>query len=175
MEQLRSRPGAPGRKETIMKKLTCSYLYADGHAVLMYEKEDKDAGRITFCEIYEKWTNARLSFTGRLIFGQFDQEMLKLAKRATSIVAHEASIDRGSDNTKKLGIPWGSLEFRMSGGYWGNGLHFSEMPGLISGPYTYQPKVVEVCPSKNEMYWAGERIAKFHPATKQEPTAAVAA
>lgn len=166
-------PLNPLTNKNDMKKLTCSYLYADNHAVLVYEKQDKDAGTINFVEIHEHWTDAKLSFTGRLIFGQFDQEMMKLAKRANSIQAHEASTSRGSENTKKMGIAYGSLEFRMSSNYWGNALHFHELPGLISGSYTYQPKVEEKCPAATEMFWGNYRVAKFH-AKQATPTQAAA-
>jgi hypothetical protein len=150
------------------KTLTCSYLYADGHAVLIYEKEDSDAGTITFCEIHEKWTEASISFKGRIIFSRYDSEMMKLAKRAVAIRATEASTNYGSDNTKKLGIAYGSLEFSMSRSErYGNSLHFCELPGLIGGSYTYQPKNEEKCPTPDEMHWGMLRIAKFHPVPKQ--------
>jgi hypothetical protein len=78
-----------------------------------------------------------LDFDGRVIFGCGRGEMARLAQRATRISAKMPSIDNGSASTKKIGQPVGSLHFYF-GGDWGHALYFSDMPGLISGDYTYQ-------------------------------------
>lgn len=152
------------------KKLTCSYLYEDGHAVLVYEKIDPDAGRISFCEVHEKLVEGNCGFTGRLIFSRYDSAMLDICKKAHAIRAHEASLDSGSDNTKRLGISYGYLEIWLSND---KTLNFTELPGTISGSYTYQPRTVEACPTADGGFWGSLRISKFHPA-KKEPLAIAA-
>jgi prepilin-type processing-associated H-X9-DG protein len=120
----------------VMKKhLTCTYLFADGHAVELYEKTDKDCGRVQFAEITQRWTKARCNFTGRLIFGRFRTGIAHLAKTAYSIQATTPSITHGSDNTRKLGIPVGYLEIAVKPGC---SVSFYDMPSCISGEYTYQ-------------------------------------
>jgi hypothetical protein len=151
------------------KKLSCAYLYADGHSVMVYEKNDRDVGRVQFVEIHERWTDGACSFKGRLIFGRYDSAMMDLCKKAISIQAHEPSVDGGSDNTKRLGIAYGYLTIYISND---KALHFCEMPNLISGSYTYQPNTAESCPSPSESHWGNYRIAKFHPAKAELQKAA---
>lgn len=152
------------------KKIRSSYLYADGHAVIIYEKEDKDAGTVEFVEVHEKWTNARLGFKGRLTFGQFEQEMLHLAKRAYAIEAKEPRTDYGSENTKRMGIAVGYLTYEMRPGGYGSSLHWTTMPGVISAGFTYQPEVQEDCPTVEDRKWGAYPIGKFH----RQPIQAVA-
>lgn len=155
------------------KTIRCSYLYADGHAVIIWEKQDPDAGKIEYAEVHEKWTEAKLYFKGRLIFGQFEQEMLKLAKRATSIQCSEASTEHGSENTRKLHIPVGHLCFHMGSGY-SDSLTFHELPGLLSGAYTYQHDNRDTCPAPDARTWGLVNIGKFHPAKQATATQAAA-
>ena len=117
----------------------CFYLYADGHAVQVFEKNDKDAGRITFVHIHEKWTKASLSFKGRMVFGRYDNGIPALIEKAISVRASSASYESGSDNTKAKGIAVGNLSIEHPMGHF----HWTLMPDLISGPVTYQPEVVE--------------------------------
>jgi hypothetical protein len=151
-----------------MKKLTCAYLYADGHAVLVYEKNDKDAGDIRFVEIHEKYTDARLSFEGRIIFSRGEMAMLKLARKAARIEAKAPSVKNGSEKTQRLGIALGYLTIDFGGGY-DDSLYCYSMPDLISGQWTYQPEVIETCPNSSELFWGNYRVSKFISATKPEP------
>ena len=49
------------------QKLHCAYLFADGHAVLVYEKHDRQAGDIRWAEVVEKF-GPECRFTGRIVF-----------------------------------------------------------------------------------------------------------
>ena len=143
------------------KKLTHAYLYAAGHAVLCYEKRDKDAGEVQWCEIHQKWTEAQLSFEGRITFGRGSSpELLRMCKRAQRIEAKEASTKNGSDNTKEAGIAVGGLTFTF--GDYSDYLHLSSFPNLISAPWTYQPDVGECVPSEFASQWGNLRVAKVH-------------
>lgn len=156
------------------KRIRSSYLYADGHAVLIWEKDDKDAGTVEFVEIFEKWTDAKLRFEGRIVFGNYDFEMMRLAKKAYAIEASEASLNRGSDNTKKNGIRVGSLTYEMSPGY-SNSLCWTTMPDLISCSFTYQPLTSEPCPKAEDYFWSAKRISKFHKAESKPTLSEIAA
>lgn len=139
------------------KRLTCTYLYADGHAVQLFEKNDPDAGNIEFVEITEKFTEAHLSFEGRILFDRYNDGLVWLAKNALRIEAREASLERGSDNTKKLGIAVGHCEFKMKfGDVW-----FTSMDRVISCPYTYQPKNTETF-DPTLTHWCAHHVAKIH-------------
>lgn len=155
------------------KELKCTYLFADGHAVQVFTKRDPDAGDIDFAEITEKFTDAKLDFDGRLIFGWGRGEMARLAQRATRISAKMPSIDNGSESTKKIGQPVGSLHFYF-GGDWGHALYFSDMPGLISGDYTYQGGAGYAEVFNPELAtWGSCRVARIH--RVREALAALAA
>jgi hypothetical protein len=155
------------------KRLTCAYLYADGHAVLLYEKTDRDAGTVEFAEIHEKWTDARLDFKGRLCFSRYESAgFMRLAKMAKLIQAKEPSTDRGSENTRKLGIPVGSLEFNFDRNYYGGDCaHFKSMPSVLSAGYTYQPEIDDKF-DPNIMHWGITRVGKVH---RAKPAAVQAA
>jgi hypothetical protein len=145
------------------KKLTCAYLYADGHAVILYEKTDRDAGTVEFAEIHERWTDARLDFKGRLCFSRYESAgFMRLAKLAKLIHATEPSTERGSENTRRLGIPVGSLEFNFDAHqYGGDCAHFKSMPSVLSAGYTYQPDTNDKF-DPNESHWGITRVARVH-------------
>ncbi len=121
-------------------KQTCAYLYADGHAVIIHEQTVNLGGKhetLEYAVIHEKWTNAHLSFQGRLCLGRYEASVfMRLAKEAIQIRASVPSVESGSDNTRKLGIAVGSLSFEFRNG---EHIHWTVMPDLISGPFTYQP------------------------------------
>ena len=115
-------------------RITCTYLFSDGHAVQVFEKSDPDAGRLQFVVITERFTTAACEFSGRLIFGRYHEAIVQLLRTARRIRAQEPSLDAGSENTKKAGIPVGALTVYNQHG----DLHWSSMPSLISAPFTYQ-------------------------------------
>jgi len=39
------------------KRLVASYLYADGHAFLVYEKQDPEAGLVEWCALHNNHTS----------------------------------------------------------------------------------------------------------------------
>jgi len=141
-----------------MKTLTCTYLFADGHAVQVYEKQDRDAGPIEFVEITEKFTKASCGFTGRLILLRGAAAMADLCREAKQIIAQEAGFEHGSENSRRAGIAVGTLTLLMKSGP----LYFHDFPNFISGPYHYQPGV-----KNNELfdpamtYWGDRRVAKI--------------
>lgn len=149
-----------------MKTLRCSYLYADGHAVLLHQKRYKDAGEVEFAEIHEKWTEAHLGFKGRIVFNS--PELLRMAKRAVRIEAQEPRLDHGSQNTKEKGIAVGHLVFTF--GEYSDYLCLTTMPNLISASWTYQPDVVATCPHPDIARWGSLSVGKFVPAKRAQST-----
>lgn len=136
---------------------TVTYLYADGHAVVVFEKHDKHAGTVTWVEVFEEWTKAHCSFQGRVIIGRYSGGLAWLCKQALSIRAQEPRVDAGSEGTRQKGILFGTLEVVTKGG----SLYFHDMPATISGPYTYQPDHVENFDA-GLARWGNYPVGKIH-------------
>lgn len=154
----------------------CAYLYADGHLVIIHEENHPKAGSVQWAEIYER-IPANCNFKGRLVFHSPKHDR-KLAEciNARQITAKEASIDAGSDNTKRKGIAVGSFCIDYHDG---TGLWWSTMPDLLSFGVTYQPDVTEAFtefddPDKR-YHWGNTRINAIHRLPKIEESAQVAA
>lgn len=152
------------------QKQTCAYLYADGHAVILYEQKVKLGGAsqtVEYAVIHEQWTKASLSFKGRLCFSRYGSAaMLDLCKRAVSIKACPPSTENGSENTRKLGLAIGNLSFDFADGSY---LYFNYMPDLISGQFTYQPDHTDMFEADRST-WGYVKVAeiKRKPAPKLE-------
>lgn len=148
----------------------CLYLYADGHAVCVFEKHDPDAGRLKYVEIHECFTKARYRhFTGRIIVSGWKAGMIELLKEAKVIEAKEPMVESGTEATKKLNIPVGHLCVQTKRG----SLYFYDMPGLFSGDYTHQPGTNETFnPDLRE--WSGYNVARVHRVKAPAPAAVLA-
>ena len=68
------------------KKLHCAYLFADGHAVLVYEKHDRQAGDIRWAEVVEKF-GPECRFKGRIVFHWGSNGLLNLCRKAVAVRA----------------------------------------------------------------------------------------
>lgn len=151
---------------------TCSYLYADGHAVVLYEQTVKlgnSKTEVEYAVIHEKWTEAHLGFKGRLCFSRYDGlAMLNLCKRASTITAHEPTTEHGSENTRKLGLSVGSLSLNFPDGSY---LHWTTIPGLISAQHTYQPEHVDAFDGDRST-WGMCKVAEIKRAPVKLPMAA---
>ena len=154
-----------------MKNLKCTYLYADGHAVQIYSKRDPDAGEIEFAEITEKFTTAKIRFSGRLVFHWGHDALADLCRKADRIDASEASIENGSEASRRIGQPVGYLTIYPSKDR-EIGLHFYDLPGLLSGAYSYQPDTEEKF-NPNLTVYGAYRVSKVH-LEKRAPAAQVA-
>jgi len=77
------------------KKLHCFYLFADGHAVLIYEKHDRQAGEIKWGEIIEKF-GPECRFEGRIVFHGGSNGLLNLCRKAVAVRATAPTLDAGS-------------------------------------------------------------------------------
>lgn len=145
------------------KTLKTVYLHNDGHAVLVHEKSDKNAGTVRWVEIVEKF-GPRCDFKGRLIFGsiyEFSQGPVGLVQSAVSVRAESPSLSHGSTRSKEMGIQLGTLDIKGKG--WT--IHLLDMPGIMCGPYTYQPDNADTWESCKDLYsWSGYNISKKHPA-----------
>lgn len=74
-------------------RVTCTYLYADGHAVMVFEKTDPQAGLVQWCEVWERWTEASLGFTGRIVIGRYSGGLAALCRGAEAIRAKVPKVD----------------------------------------------------------------------------------
>lgn len=141
-------------KKSELKTCKCAYLYADGHMVLKHEKNDPDAGTISWVTIYEH-TGVKSYFSdGRLIV---DAGALPFLLHASAVECKAATIKGGSDNTRRENIAVGSVTLRNGLEY--SGLTISTFPGLISCDFTYQPETPETFEEIKEAYsWCGYNV-----------------
>ena len=152
------------------QKLHCAYLFADGHAVLVYEKHDRQAGDIRWAEVVEKF-GPECRFTGRIVFHWGSNGLLNLCRKAVAVRAKAASLDAGSERTRGLGIPVGTLEVQLGKDRLDN-IHFHDLDGVLSAPYSYQPEQDETFDPEASR-WADYRVAKVHRLpTKLQPAQA---
>lgn len=121
-------------KKQELKTAKTGYLYEDGHLVLIHSKRDRDAGEVKWATIYEDiGIKCRYSDGGRLIL---DRSVLSFLGPATRIEAKAASISRGSENTKRLGISVGSVSFYNGASY--DGWHINLFPDVLASDIQYQ-------------------------------------
>lgn len=156
-----------------IKKLKCAYLYEDGHAVLCWEKKDNDAGEVEWVELHEKFCDAQMNFKGRLVIHN-PPAYLKLAKMAKQINASEASLQNGSENTKKRSIQVGNVSFVLGEHWFSDAISFTLMPELISSPFTYQPETVEKWEDvKDGFHWGNNRVGKVYASELKKPAISI--
>ena len=145
-----------------MKKTrNCLYLYADGHAVECFEKEDNDAGTVEFVEITEQYAKpGACCFKGRLIFSRYGGQLLaEIIRQVDYIHAQAPAVENGSENTRAAGIAVGGISLESKKG----SLHIATFPGMIGGPFVYQPDCGENFSDVAEKrIWAGQRVARVH-------------
>ena len=112
-------------KKSELKTCRVAYLYHDGHMVLCHEKSDKDAGKVEWVTIYENvGIKTYFDKPGRLII---DTAVLPFLQHASVVRVSTASVEKGSDNTKKLGLAVETIELRN--GVSDRPLFISNFPG----------------------------------------------
>lgn len=151
--------------------MTCLYLYADGHAVAVFEKRDKQTGvNIEYIEVFEKLVHptAPLLFKGRIVFHRYHAAgMFQLLKGAKYVRAHLPVLSEGSDATKRLNLKVGGLEIQLAKG---GTIIFSTVPEVLSSGFTYDEDqlgyVEKFDASARE--WCGKPIIKIHRVTENK-------
>jgi hypothetical protein len=124
------------------KQLHCAYLFADGHAVLIYEKRDRQAGDIRWAEVIEKF-GPECRFTGCIVFHRGSSDLLNLCRKAEAVRATAATLE--------IQLTEGRLH-----NVWVHGLS-----GVLGAPYTCQPEH-DVKFDPEISHWANYRVAKVH-------------
>lgn len=151
--------GTHGQSRSKRKKLQCAYLFADGHAVLVYEKHDREAGDVRWVEVIEKF-GPECHFTGRIVFHWGSDGLVNLCRKALEVRAKVPSVEAGSTRTKELGLAVGTLDVQLGRDSL-DGVHFHDLDNVLSGPYKYQPEVVETFDPQIS-HWSDYRVAKIH-------------
>ena len=141
------------------KKLHCAYLFGDGHAVLVYEKHDRQAGDIRWVEVVEKF-GPECRFTGRIVFHWGSDGLLNLCRKAVAVRAKAPTIEADSTRTKELGIPVGTLDIQL-GSDARDSVYFHDLEGVLGAPYKYQPEADEKF-KPEASHWSDYRVAKVH-------------
>ena len=118
-------------KKAELQTATHGYLYADGHMVLVHEKNDDDAGKVNWVTMYENIGIKCYFDTGRLII---QPGVMPFLSQATVIEAHKADLTHGSENTKTRGIAVETIILRngVSNSIKGMSWIIAQCPGLIS-------------------------------------------
>lgn len=116
-------------------KLETAYLYGDGHAVLVYEKQDRDAGTVRFVDIVEKF-GPEVLFEGRVIL---KGGMIDLVRSAFEVAASDPTRERGSDNTRRLDLRVGYLTVRPK--KHSEPVSFVTIPDVLTENFTIQTEV----------------------------------
>lgn len=124
------------------QKLHCACLFADGHAVLVYEKHDRKAGAIRWAEVVEKF-GPECGFTGRIVFDRASNKLLNLCRKAVAVRATPATLEV-------------ELSQRQLKRVWVHGLST-----VLGVPYTYQPDADERFDPEISC-WADYRVTKVH-------------
>jgi len=120
------------------------YLYSGGWAAVVYEKSDRDAGTVRFCDLVEKW-GRRFHGPGRLILSD---GFIDLAKRAYEVKANPGRSENGSEATRRLSLCVGSLGIIPKKGAAAAWVH--SFPDVLSESWTYQENVTQSFPADGE-------------------------
>ena len=141
-----------------IKTADCAYLYPDGHMVIVHKKPDRDAGEVKWVTI---WENIGIDIyvygEGRLII---DPEALPFIRHADRITVKPASVDSGSENTKKLGIRVETISIQNLAR--NDSWHISNFPDLISSDIYWNAVSETFADVKNRHYWNDYKIKKIH-------------
>ena len=130
------------------------YLYSGGWAVVVYEKLDRDAGPVRFCDLVEKW-GPSFDGPGRLILSD---GFIDIVKRAHSVKANPGRSENGSEATRRLGLCVGSLGIIPKKGAAAAWVH--SFPDVLSESWTYQDGVTGSFPVADEWpaEWGGNPV-----------------
>lgn len=83
------------------REFRTAYVYSD-HAIVIYEKHDRQAGRIEYAEIKTKLPSLRGLTEGRLIISC--EELWRLFEKANHVSIHDESLKHGSPAMVNEGI-----------------------------------------------------------------------
>lgn len=113
----------------VAKTVSCVYLYGDGHAVEIHEEYHAKSGAThRWAEIHENWgpkvrlpagpSEAALEHgQGRItIHVRWNRGLVSIIRNAKEIRAHSASVERGSENTRRKGIVVGTFDIHTKDG-----------------------------------------------------------
>jgi hypothetical protein len=120
------------------------YLYSGGWAVVVYEKADRDAGTVRFCDVVEKW-GPGFDGPGRLILRD---GFIDIVKRSYQVTANPGRAENGSDATRRLGLCVGSLGIIARKGAAAAWVH--SFPDVLSESWTYQETETRAFPAEGE-------------------------
>lgn len=137
----------------VTKKPAYTYLYGDGHAVQVFAKNDPHVGRIEWAEIIERFGPETL-FSGRLILNGGAAEFVRAA---VAVGASAAAVENGSDSSKALGLPVGSVTLQGRSG----SLILSLTPTILGSDIAFQPEKDEPF-DPNLKEFGCLRVAKVH-------------
>ncbi len=142
-------------------RVTCAYLYADGHATVSFERRIPDTD--TTVRYYKQIDT--LGFpchfrTGRIVFsyigGGVSWLRCMIAAGVDAISARPADLDGGSPNTKAKGIPVGYVTAHTPFG----DVTDYDMPGALSGTAHYQTDISEQFDPRLDRYPSDAAVAE---------------
>jgi hypothetical protein len=98
---------------------------------------------------------------------------LNLCRKAVAVRATAPTLEAGSERTRELVIPVGTLEIQLGDDRLDR-IYFHDLDGVLSAAYKYQPEVAETFDPQIAC-WRDYRVAKVHRApAKPQPVSAEA-
>lgn len=126
--------------ESILANVACSYAYNHNGAVslalLHREQHAKTKVRIEWITIHA--TDIQAEFAGRIVIHR--RGALRILLASNRVTAKPCTIEGGSENTKKHGIPVGYISFQLGRDRYDDSFHVNLMDGMISTDFSYQPE-----------------------------------
>lgn len=145
--------------EKTIKTADAAYLYAAGKLVIVHEITHPKLGRSRYVTLHD--VPKQTGFSGRIILhsrGAVRLAVFAFARTNMAVTASVASRENGSENTKTKDIAVGHVSFYLGPRY-SDAVTFYEMPGLLSGNFTYQPDVAWAEPEPFLGRWSDYPIA----------------
>jgi hypothetical protein len=141
--------------EKILKSASIGYLYGNGKLVIIHRQPHKQAGEVQWASIHDA-SDVKRDFTGRLVL--HSRGLVRLMLAARCVRAQVPTLENGSENTRRLGIPYGYVSVSLGEDSYSDAVHFALFTNFISCDLTYQPEN-EWTEQDNAERWAGYRVA----------------
>lgn len=142
--------------EKTLSTVRVGYLHANGKLALVHEQKHKQAGTVQWATLHEL-PQLACRFTGRLVL--HNRAAVRLVLSARAIRAAEPRLEHGSDNTRRLGIPYGYVSLQIGPTEFEDCVHVPVFSNLVTSDFTVQPEHEWQEPD-SPTRWAGYPVAE---------------
>jgi len=157
----------------ILKHMSCAYLYADGHLVIVYNEKLRNGAEAEYVRVIQDFVRVRQSNTPKHV------ELVRIVLHANIVRVIleqqcsevDAWYDNSTDRTKELGFCLRTLVLRPKEYYTSDygrdeSLTFHYLPSICSGDFTLQytdDTIVvghETWEETSDYSWCGHKIVE---------------